>query len=79
MSLTHLVVVQYLYQNMATASTHMRLSPCDNYPIKNSGLDNETISNIHDKILKRTLYDKNDGNINADKWYEFHKKIKKGE
>ncbi|EOQ6185985.1 DNA-binding protein, partial [Escherichia coli] len=51
----------------------------DNYPIKNSGLDNETISNIHDKILKRTLYDKNDGNINADKWYEFHKKIKKGE
>ncbi|BEO49931.1 hypothetical protein SMQE20_44900 [Serratia marcescens] len=26
MSLIHLVVVQYLYQNMATASTHMRLS-----------------------------------------------------
>ncbi|EAN3745909.1 hypothetical protein EGA52_23875, partial [Salmonella enterica] len=53
--------------------------PCDHYPIKNSGLDNETISNIHDKILKITLYDKNDGNINADRWYEFHKRIKKGE
>ncbi|EEH0716168.1 DNA-binding protein, partial [Salmonella enterica] len=26
-----------------------------------------------------TLYDKNDGNINADRWYEFHKRIKKGE
>ena len=53
--------------------------PCEHYPIENSGLDNETISNIHDKILKRTLYDKNDGNINADRWYEFHKRIKKGE
>ena len=53
--------------------------PCEHYPIENSDLDNETISNIHDKILKRTLYDKNDGNINADRWYEFHKRIKKGE
>lgn len=27
-------------------------TPCEHYPIENSGLDNETISNIHDKISK---------------------------
>ncbi|POD97967.1 DNA-binding protein [Pectobacterium versatile] len=52
--------------------------PCRSYPFKESGMGNERLSKIHNKIIERTRYDKNDGNINAEKWYEFQEKIIKG-
>ncbi|QLL92807.1 DNA-binding protein [Pectobacterium carotovorum] len=52
--------------------------PCRYYPFKESGMGNERLSKIHNKIIERTRYDKNDGNINAEKWYEFQEKIIKG-
>ncbi|MEQ9866093.1 DNA-binding protein [Pectobacterium aroidearum] len=53
--------------------------PCGFYPFKESGMDNEDLSKIQNKIIERTRYDKNDGNINAERWYEFQNKIIKGE
>ncbi|BES83587.1 hypothetical protein PEC302110_06840 [Pectobacterium araliae] len=52
--------------------------PCRSYPFKESGMGNESLSKIHNKIIERTRYDKNDGNLNAEKWYEFQEKIIKG-
>ncbi|QPI44550.1 MULTISPECIES: DNA-binding protein [Pectobacterium] len=52
---------------------------CDAYPFKESGMNNESLAKIHNKVIERTLYDKNDGNIHAEKWYEFQNKIIKGE
>ncbi|GBO51434.1 MULTISPECIES: DNA-binding protein [Pectobacterium] len=52
--------------------------PCRSYPFKESGMGNERLSKIHNKIIERTRYDKNDGNLNAEKWYEFQEKIIKG-
>ncbi|MDC9818500.1 DNA-binding protein [Pectobacterium polonicum] len=52
--------------------------PCRSYPFKESGMGNENLSKIHNKIIERTRYDKNDGNLNAEKWYEFQEKIIKG-
>lgn len=50
--------------------------PCSSYPIEESGMDEDTMSMLHSKIIEKTLYDKNDGNINAEKWYEFQNKLK---
>ncbi|SFU02529.1 hypothetical protein SAMN05192562_1048 [Kosakonia arachidis] len=53
--------------------------PCCYYPLQDSGKDDGQLMMIHTKILEKTNYDKNDGNVNADKWYEFQNKIIKGE
>ncbi|WHQ76488.1 DNA-binding protein [Pantoea sp. Lij88] len=53
--------------------------PCNYYPLQDSGTDDCQLSRIHTKILEKTNFDKNDGNVNADKWYEFQTKIIKGE
>jgi len=53
--------------------------PCGYYPLQDSGKDDGQLRMIHTKILEKTNYDKNDGNVNADKWYEFQTKIIKGE
>ncbi len=52
--------------------------PCDYYPMQDSGKDDERLMVIHNKIIEKTNYDKNDGNVNADKWYKFQTKIIKG-
>ncbi|KDA94334.1 DNA-binding protein [Pantoea agglomerans] len=53
--------------------------PCSYYPLQDSGTDDGQLMMIHTKILEKTNYDKNDGNVNADKWYKFQTKIIKGE
>jgi len=53
--------------------------PCGYYPLQDSGTNDGQLMMIHTKIFKKTNYDKNDGNVNADKWYEFQTKIIKGE
>lgn len=52
--------------------------PCDFYPIQDSGTDDDQLLAIHNKIIDKTSHDKNDGNINAEKWYEFQTEIIKG-
>jgi hypothetical protein len=49
--------------------------PCSSYPTQDSGINEDRLSLIHNKIIERTLYDKNDGNLNAERWYEFQNKI----
>ncbi|HFT3433950.1 TPA: DNA-binding protein [Klebsiella variicola] len=53
--------------------------PCRFYPTQDSGKDEEQLLVIHNKIIDKTSHDKNEGNINAEKWYEFQTKIIKGE
>jgi len=53
--------------------------PCRHYPVEDPGFENKIISTIHDKILEKTLNDKNEGNFNAEKWYEFQNDLIKGE
>lgn len=53
--------------------------PCNYYPLRDSGKDEERLLVIHNKVIDKTSYDKNEGNINAEKWYEFQMKIIKGE
>lgn len=53
--------------------------PCGYYPIQDSGKDDERLMVIHNKIIEKTHHDKNDGNINAEKWYMFQTKLIKGE
>ncbi|EAS3482296.1 DNA-binding protein, partial [Salmonella enterica] len=52
---------------------------CGYYPIQDSGKDDDRLLVIHNKIIEKTYHDKNDGNLNAEKWYEFQTKIIKGE
>ncbi|MGE9305942.1 DNA-binding protein [Klebsiella variicola] len=52
---------------------------CGYYPIQDSGKDDDRLLVIHNKIIEKTYHDKNDGNVNAEKWYEFQNKIIKGE
>jgi hypothetical protein len=53
--------------------------PCEFYPTQESGTNDDRLLVIHNKIIEKTNLDKNDGNINAEKWYEFQTKITKGE
>ncbi|MFC0139554.1 DNA-binding protein [Erwinia mallotivora] len=53
--------------------------PCGFYPTQDSGTDDDRLLVIHNKIIEKSSHDKNDGNINAEKWYEFQTKIIKGE
>ena len=53
--------------------------PCEFYPTQDSGTNDDRLLVIHNKIIEKTNLDKNDGNINAEKWYEFQTKIIKGE
>lgn len=52
--------------------------PCSYYPLRDSGKDEERLLVIHNKIIDKTSHDKNEGNINGEKWYEFQTKIIKG-
>ena len=53
--------------------------PCEFYPTQESGTNDDRHLVIHNKIIEKTSYDKNDGNVNAEKWYEFQTKLIKGE
>lgn len=65
------MVSKYGYCRHAYAS-----EPCAHYPENDTGLDDEKIASIHKRIREKAIYDKEDGYESAQRWCEFHARIK---
>lgn len=50
--------------------------PCAYYPHNESGEDDQNLASIHKKIRDKACFDKEDGYESAQKWCEFHERIK---